>query len=395
MYTREKLIKVLKIKNVICTAIGLFLIVISVSILADLISFYHDQLLTVVTAKATPECILDIIIGTILLVTSGISRKRIGDANFYSGYFEMDLDGYISYKELAEVTRQSVEAVKSQLHLLRKKYMKGFELKIVGNEEQVVLDSKTAVCECKSCAASIEKRMYFTGVCPYCGSSDLYAKVLTGNRFYSIENQMSKGTNKPEFYAAKNINLKKGLMAAYFGLAMCVILIFFIMGIDQMSKYNDEEYLIEVLFSEDGPRSFELIRADLIEMVIWSIFIVIGFIPVALNRFKNIINISAADSCARYLARCKKAIIPIHWLPTVNIKENKFSGLKPVYAAMRRRYLNNCTVEMHDGELKMALAKKIVKDKCPYCNGEITGAANEHYRCRYCNNLIMDVVVKK
>ena len=77
-------------------------------VLADLISFYHDQLLTVVKAKATPECVLDIIIGTILLVTSGVSRKRIGDANFYSGYFEMDLDGYISYKELAEVTRQSV-----------------------------------------------------------------------------------------------------------------------------------------------------------------------------------------------------------------------------------------------------------------------------------------------
>ena len=129
--------------------------------------------------------------------------------------------------------------------------MKGFELKVIGNEEQVVLDSKIAVCECKNCAARIEKRMYFTGVCPYCDSSDLYAKVLSGNRFYSIENQISKGTNKPDFYAAKNIGLKKGLMAGYFGLAMFVIIIFFIMGIDQMSKYNDEEYLIEVLFSEE------------------------------------------------------------------------------------------------------------------------------------------------
>ena len=395
MYTREKKIKALKVKNVICIVIGLFLIITSVSILADLISFYHDQLLTVVTAKATPECILDIIIGTILLVTSGVSRKRIGDANFYSGYFEMDLDGFISYKELAEVTRQSADEVRSQLRLLRKKYMKGFELKVIGNEEQVVLDSKIAVCECKNCAARIEKRMYFTGVCPYCDSSDLHAKVLSGNRFYSIENQISKGTNKPDFYAAKNIGLKKGLMAGYFGLAMFVIIIFFIMGIDQMSKYNNEEYLIDVLFSEDGPRSFELIRADLISMVIWSIFIVIGLIPVAVNRFKNIRYISVADACANYLARCKRAIIPIHWLPTVNVKENKLNGVKLVHAAMRRRYLNNCTFEMHEGELKIALAKKIVKDKCPSCGGAITGAVNEHYRCRYCNNLIMDVVVKK
>ena len=125
------------------------------------------------------------------------------------------------------------------------------------------------------------------------------------------------------------------------------------------------------------------------------ICIVIGLIPVAVNRFKNIRYISVADACANYLARCKKAIIPIHWLPTVNIKENKLNGVKPVHAAMRRRYLNNCTLEMHDGELKMALAKKIVKDKCPTCNGAITGAVNENYRCRYCNNLIMDVVVKK
>ena len=280
MYTREKLIKVLKVKNVICTAIGLFLVVVSVSILADLISFYHDQLLTVVKAKATPECILDIVIGTFLLVSSGLSRKWIGDANFYSGYFEMDLDGYISYKELADVTGKSPGEVKSQLHFFRKIYMKGYELKRVGNEEQVVLNSKTAICECKSCGARIEKRIYFTGTCPYCDGSDLYAKVLTDNRFYSIENHMEKGTNKPDFYVAKNIGLKKGLMTGYLGLAMCVILIFFCMCMDQISKYNDQDYLIEVLFSEDGPKSFELIRADIIEMIIWSSFIVIGFIPV-------------------------------------------------------------------------------------------------------------------
>ena len=385
----------MKVKNIICTTIGLFLVIVSVSILADLIAVYHDRLLTVVTAKATPECITDIMLGTFLLVSSYLSRKCIGDATIYSGYFEMDLDGYISYKELAEVTGKSVGMVKVQLLFFAMLYMKGYELKTIGNEEMVVLNSKIATCECRSCGARIEKRMYFTGTCPYCDGSDLYAKVLADNRFYSIENHMEKGTNKPEFYAAKNIGLKKGLMAGYFGLAMWVIIIFSIMCIDQISKYNDQDYLIEVLFSENGPRSFELIRADLVEMIIWAIAIVIGFIPVAVNRFKNIKYLSAADASSRYLARCKKAIIPIHWLPTVTRKDGKINGFKPVYGAMRRRYLNNCTFEMHDGELKMALAKKIVKDKCPSCNGAITRAVNEHYRCRYCNNLIMDVVVKK
>ena len=118
------------------------------------------------------------------------------------------------------------------------------------------------------------------------------------------------------------------------------------------------------------------------------------------NRLNFLRTVYKADSTgyqsyANYLARCKRAIIPIHWLPTVNVKENKLNGVKLVHAAMRRRYLNNCTFEMHEGELKIALAKKIVKDKCPSCGGAITGAVNEHYRCRYCNNLIMDVVVKK
>ena len=105
----------MKVKNIICTTIGLFLVIVSVSILADLIAVYHDRLLTVVTAKATPECITDIMLGTFLLVSSYLSRKCIGDATIYSGYFEMDLDGYISYKELAEVTGKSVGMVKVQL----------------------------------------------------------------------------------------------------------------------------------------------------------------------------------------------------------------------------------------------------------------------------------------
>ena len=38
------------------------------------------------------------------------------------------------------------------------------------------------------------------------------------------------------------------------------------------------------------------------------ICIVIGLIPVAVNRFKNIRYISVADACANYLARCKRQL---------------------------------------------------------------------------------------
>ena len=51
--------------------------------------------------------------------------------------------------------------------------------------------------------------------------------------------------------------------------------------------------------------------------------------------------------------------------------------------------------EKHSGELQVALAKKIVKDRCPNCGGPIVGAADADYICRYCDSKIMDVVVKK
>lgn len=69
--------------------------------------------------------------------------------------------------------------------------------------------------------------------------------------------------------------------------------------------------------------------------------------------------------------------------------------MKSIRGALRRRYLINCTLEKHEGVLKVALAKQIVKDTCPFCAGAITGAVDENYRCRYCGNIIMGVICKK
>ena len=116
MYLREKRIKILKIKNMILTAIGIFCIATSVFVMVSLISHYHDDLQTVLEARATPDCVKAVIIGAICLMIAGRSRRLIGDANFYSGYFEGDLSGYISYGDLAEVTGKNADRVKRQLH---------------------------------------------------------------------------------------------------------------------------------------------------------------------------------------------------------------------------------------------------------------------------------------
>ena len=393
MYLREKRIKILKIKNMILTAIGIFCIATSVFVMVSLISHYHDDLQTVLEARATPDCVKAVIIGAICLMIAGRSRRLIGDANFYSGYFEGDLSGYISYGDLAEVTGKNADRVKRQLHFFRKIYMKGYEPKIVNHTEQVVLNSKKCICECIHCGAPIEKRIYFTGVCPYCGSSDLFARVLTDSRFYSIGNRMSEGVKNPGFYSLKNIAMKKKLFLSYLCLGMMAIAIGAMICLGNIVDYNNQEYLTKVLLSGESPySSFALIKAEIMDNIIWGAVLALAFVPVVFQRCKKIKYISVAEECSQYFAGCKRPFVNVENLPVL---QNKKRGLQSIRGALRQRYLLNCTLERHDGVLKVALAKKIVKDQCPSCGGAIVGAVDEHYKCRYCGNVIMRVVHKK
>ena len=195
MYLKEKLLKILKIKNVIFICLAIFGIVVSVFNIISLMSHYGNDWETILSARSMPANITSLIVDAVLITESLVSRRFIGNASLFSGYFETDLDGYVSFADLAAVTGKSEKSVNRQLRLFRKLYMKGFELR----ENQAVLDSKTCLCECQSCGGVIEKRVYFTGVCPYCGSSDLFAAVLTGNRFYSITKNVSEETKQPQY----------------------------------------------------------------------------------------------------------------------------------------------------------------------------------------------------
>ena len=393
MYLREKRIKILKIKNVILASIGIFCVAASVFVMVSLVSHYHDNLQTVLEARATPDCLKAVIVGVLCLMIAGISRRLMGDANFYSSYFEGDLSGYISYDDLAEVTGKRTDSVKRQLHIFRKIYMKGYELEIVNHTEQIVLNSKKCICECKHCGAPIEKRIYFTGVCPYCGSSDLFARVLTDSRFYSIRNRMSEGVKNPEFYSLKNIATKKKMFLLYLCLGLFAIAIGAIICLGNIADYNNQEYLTKVLLSGESPySSFALIKAEIMDNIIWGAVLALAFVPVVINRGKKIKYIYVADECSQYFAGCKTPFVNVENLP---VSQNKKRGLQSVRGALRQRYILNCTLEKHDGVLKAALAKKIVKDQCPSCGGAIVGAVDEYYKCRYCNNVIMGVVHKK
>lgn len=394
MYIRDKLIKFLKIKNVIFIIAGIFNVAVSVYTLISLFSTYRDMEI-VMEAKAAPGSIMSIKIGIILLIIAVISRHLIGDANFYSNYFEGDLDGYIKYSDLAEVTGKNKYIVMLQLCFFRLIYMKGYTLKFSDNSEQVILNSKKCLCECKNCGAPIEKRIYFTGICSYCGSSDLFARVLTDNKFYSIQNNVSDGVKKPGFYTSKNLTARKALFPIFLVLGLSVVCILTMMCLDYISKYNDKDYLTEVLLSGKSYSSFELIKREIMDMIIWDIVFIIAFIPLICSIIKKMICVYTADDCSCYFSRCKTPFVDIEKLPIRKNKSSKKRKVKSVNSALRHRYLINCTFEKHDGNLKLALAKKVVKDQCPSCGAPIVGAVDEHYKCKYCDNIIMGVVSKK
>ncbi len=390
LYIREKTVKFLKIKNIISSVTGIFLIVVSVAIIISTISHYWGDWETIRTARSTPGSVTWFVAGTILLVWAIISKKMICDAYFYSSYFEGDLDGEIKYNDLTAITGKGIRSVKKQLHLFRKIYMKDYSFKTLNGSEYIELYSKKCICECRKCGAEIEKRIYFTGVCPYCKGSDLFAKVLTGNRFYSITNQISSDKQNPEFYSSKHLGIRKALSWCGLCFELTIFVVSLIACIDNIANYNNKEYLTDVLLSGKSYSSFALIKSEIKDTIIGFIALMVAMIPLICTTVLRLKYIFITDTCSGFLSRQKKPFVKVTSLPVY-----KKHGIKSIKGAICSHYLLNCSFEKHDNVMEVALARKIVKDECPTCGGPIVGAVDENYKCEYCGNMIMNVVVKK
>lgn len=395
MYLKKIIINLMKVTSTVFNGIGVFEVVMSIWNMLTLISTYGDDYETIINAKSTPESIFMIIMGTILIIVAGILKRIVEDANFYSSYFEGDLDGYVSYSDLADVTGRYVFLVKVQLIIFRVLCMKNYSFQKINGVEQIVLKSKKYLCECKSCGAAIEKRVYFTGTCSFCESSDLFAKVISDNRFYCIDKNVSYGVNKPNYYTAPKIVGKSILYIFLMSIGIIAAFILFIMLLDYASKYNDQDYLIEVILSGESYSSFELIKREIREMILFCAALIIVILPGIISKGRRLYYISVASECSRFFSRFKRPFVKATELLSKSSGLGRKGRMKVVRGALRRRYLVNCTLEKHEGVVVVALAKQIVKDRCPFCGGSIVGAVDEHYRCKYCDSLIMDVVRKK
>lgn len=386
MYLREKRMFILNIKNIILYIVGMLFCVSSIFVyIANYISYSDNaELRSMVNSKDAVYIVFGIGLG--LLCLAFLSRWLMGEARFFSNYFEMDLDGYIAYSDLGLVTGKSNTFTMLLLSILKPLYMKGFSFDNLNKSYQIILNSKTCECQCRNCAAVIEQKTYFTGICSYCGSSDLNAKIISGERFYNIRTDLSLGHGKPEFYRGKHVMGKRTAYIICAFVCIGIALINMMYALDRITHINDREYL-----RKEFARylSYELLRKEAQNSAAFGFCFMIGFTVIAVFMLSKTVKLSRVVKGSQFLAGQKSPFI------TESVMRKNFHRNKPfkkLKAIQKCGYMRSFTFEKHNSKMMLAVAKQVVKDKCPSCAAPITGAVYEDYICTYCGNKIMGVI---
>lgn len=204
---------------------------------------------------------------------------------------------------------------------------------------------------------------------------------------------MSNGSFNPDYYTARNMRLKLALLIICLIVGLCASVISTIAVIDHISKYNDQDYLKEVLLSGKSYSSYKLIKGEIMDMIIFFGVIVAAFLPLVILSIIRLRSLFAALNCSAQFASINCPFVNVDDLAIYTMSHKR--RISVMRKTLRRRYLRNCTFEMHENTLKIALAKKIVKDQCPSCGAPIVGAVDENYKCSYCGNTIIGVIEKK
>lgn len=135
----------------------------------------------------------------------------------------------------------------------------------------------------------------------------------------------------------------------------------------------------------------------------FGLFAFISFGILAYLRGRSLVYLEVAEYYSKIFASKDKAFLDVYELPALNVSKGisfylkddfKKNVLKLIEGALKKGYLKNCTIEIHNGRPKIVLDKKIVKDTCPNCGAPIVGAKNDIYVCRYCGSRISGVVKK-
>ena len=249
---------------------------------------------------------------------------------FFSDYFEGDLNGYVDFAELAEVTGKTAGQIRSRVGLVRPLYMKNFRIIKTVNyryPEIIELYSKTVVCSCRSCGGMMEKRVYFEGRCPYCGSSDLTAQVISGQRLYFISDNVGRKPNNPVYYERSNLQAKRIGYAVGFGVELFFFLIFLIVFLTMVNNYNNEPYFREMLGR--GITSYSLFRSGLLNAIILFAFALAAIVLTAPLTISRMITIESAQRYAKDFARYRGPFLTFRELDRIQKSKDPDSSVTP------------------------------------------------------------------
>lgn len=373
MYTRNILNKIFQIINTLVLIAGVFFLFGIIYVVISIV-LYNPNNFQMIKEELYNYGVLPLIAITGgIIALSLLANSWICDANFYSGYFEGDLDGFVDVRELAPLMGKPVWMVKIQLTLFRFVYMKGFKL----NKDEVVLGSKKITCQCNECGGELERSVYFAGKCGYCGGIDLHAKVISGNTFYSIDNKIKEGYGNPEFYRVKGLFGKKILALMMLAIGLLLVLVS-IMGFADNLNHGLNEQDVELL---DTAAVFGTM--------------LVGCLLIIYNGIKRLVYVHVADKSSEYFAGRKTPYVKLDSIPYIKKGRNRNRRIRVLRRTLRKRYLRNCNFEIHDDKFMLVLSKRIVKNKCPHCGGAINMPVDEHYKCQYCDRIIMHVIKSK
>lgn len=193
--------------------------------------------------------------------------------------------------------------------------------------------------------------------------------------------------------------MKKLLVLLGPGIGVAVIVIALCMSLDNAFKVNDEEYIREYqqksFESGQAPPTHEDVRNDLKDMVIMGIMTMLVFTPVVMIGFTRTNSVMILEGCGYFFETCKHPFVNILDVPAVRRHMFPDMRIRTIRRAMRFGYLKNCTLDTREDVLRVALARKIVKDTCPRCDAPIVGAVDADYSCKYCGETIMGVIERK
>ena len=124
----------------------------------------------------------------------------------------------------------------------------------------------------------------------------------------------------------------------------------------------------------------------------WIVFAMIGLglVLAICDAYRKLRYTMVAEYCSKYFAQVDTSVVAVGDLPFVK-RNNSTKVVKRIQGAIKKGFLQKCTLESRDGCFQMVLEKQAGRNCCPACGVLLDGPINRYSQCQYCGSKFMDV----